>query len=88
MITSTANIGSSRTGRALRGLLEGLVAGDLEGQLGVVDVVVGAVLERDLHVDHGQPASTPNSMASCAPWSTDGMYSRGMRPPDTLLTNS
>ena len=27
-------------------------------------------------------------MASWAPASTDGMYSRGMRPPVTLLTNS
>ena len=34
------------------GLLEGLVAGDLERELGRVDVVVGAVLERELHVDH------------------------------------
>src|SRR5687768_1061169 len=35
------------------GLLEGLVAGDLERELGRVDVVVGAVLEGELHVDHG-----------------------------------
>src|SRR6476660_3890954 len=38
--------------RAAGGLLEGLVAGDLERELGRVDVVVGAVLERELHVDH------------------------------------
>src|SRR6478752_9815215 len=35
------------------GLLEGLVAGDLERELGRVDVVVGAVLEGELHVHHG-----------------------------------
>src|SRR6478609_3244099 len=34
------------------GLLEGLVAGDLERELRRVDVVVGAVLEGELHVDH------------------------------------
>ncbi len=27
-------------------------------------------------------------MASCAPASTEGMYSLGMRPPVTLFTNS
>src|SRR6478735_2259199 len=35
------------------GLLEGLVSGDLERELGRVDVVVGAVLEGELHVHHG-----------------------------------
>src|SRR6478735_4322015 len=38
--------------RAARGVLEGHRAGDLEGQLGGVDVVVLAVGEGDLDVDH------------------------------------
>src|SRR3954447_9977869 len=49
------------------GLLEGLVAGDLEGQLRGVDVVVGAVLEGELHVDHrvaGQHAELHGVLAA------------------------
>src|SRR5690554_5469575 len=36
----------------------------------------------------GNPASTPNSAASWHPAYTDGMYSRGIRPPVTLFSNS
>src|SRR3954451_10311788 len=53
VVTSTLNIGSSSTGFARPGgPLEALPAGQLDRQLGGVDVVVGAVLERELHVDH------------------------------------
>jgi hypothetical protein len=52
-VTSTAIIGSSSTGSGLAGgLLERHRAGDLERHLGGVDVVVGAVDERHLDVDH------------------------------------
>ena len=36
----------------------------------------------------GYPARMPYCIASCAPASTEGMYSRGMRPPVTLFSNS
>src|SRR3954451_12976761 len=53
VVTSTANIGSSRTGLGHPGgLLERLPTGQLERQLGGVDVVVRAVLEGELHVHH------------------------------------
>ena len=47
-------MGSSRTGVGLAaGLLEGHGTGDLKGHLGGVHLVVGAVVQSDLHVHHG-----------------------------------
>ena len=36
----------------------------------------------------GKPASTPASIASWMPASTDEMYSRGIAPPTILFSNS
>ena len=36
----------------------------------------------------GKPASTPESMASWMPWSTEVMYSFGIEPPTILFMNS
>ena len=53
-MTETFMMGSSRTGSALRhGLLEGHGAGDLERHFGGVHLVIGAVVQGDLHVHHG-----------------------------------
>ena len=47
-------MGSSRHGVGLAaGFLEGHRAGDLKGHLGGVDLVIRAVVQGDLHVDHG-----------------------------------
>ena len=52
-VTSTAITGSSRTGLGLAcGFLEGHRSGDLECHFVRVDVVVAAVVQRDLDVDH------------------------------------
>src|SRR3569833_295958 len=47
----TSPIAALGAGRG-RGRLEGLAAGELEGGVGRVDVVVLAVVEAHLHVDH------------------------------------
>ena len=36
----------------------------------------------------GKPARMPLVMASVIPWSTEGMYSFGMRPPEIWSANS
>src|SRR6476659_9283802 len=73
---------------ALHRLLEGHGAGDLEGHLARVDVVVRAVDQLDAMRKTGYPASTPDSIASCMPRSIAGMYSFGIFPPTILSTNS
>ena len=68
-------------------VLERHGSGDLERQFRGVDVVVRAVEEVTLTSTMGYPARTPFSIASWQPASTEGMYSRGMRPPVTLFSN-
>ena len=68
VVTSTANIGSSSTGLAIRAAsLNACAAGELERQLRGVDVVVGAVLEGELDVDHrvaGEHAELHGALAA------------------------
>ena len=70
------------------GVLDGHRAGDLERHLRRVDVVVRAVEQGDLDVDHRVAGEMPLSSASRMPWSTGLMYSRGIVPPTILSTNS
>ena len=82
-------IGSSRTGLALR-------AASLKA---MVPAILNAISDESTSwylpsvriarmSTVGYPASTPEVIASWMPWSTEGMYSLGMRPPLILSTNS
>ena len=78
-------IGSSSTGAAFSRLAERRAGRDLERQRRRVDIVVGAVDQRHLQVDHGKPASTPEVRTEFTPFSTPGMYSFGTDAADDLV---
>jgi hypothetical protein len=63
-------------------------AGDLEGDLRGVGVVVLAVGQRDRRRPSGSRPRGPFSIASSMPFSTAGMNSVGIEPPLILLTKS
>ncbi len=87
--TSTAIIGSSRTGLAFcAAFLKRQRAGDLEGHVRRVDLVVAAVDQGDLDVDDGVAGEDAGAHRLLDASSTDGMYSLGMAPPWMRLSNS
>ena len=90
IVTSTRIIGSRTTGFAFAtASLMRHRAGDLERHLRRVDLVVRAVEERHLDVDHRVARRRcPSSSASRMPASIGLMYSRGIVPPTILSTNS